>query len=190
MKKHEIKTNRKGNRKEIQPFDYCQTPEYALSSLFQYLPQNKMIWESAAGTGNLVRGFEKRGYAVVSSDLSTGQNFFSYQPDNWDIQVTNPPYSLKFDWLERSYLLNKPFCLLLPVEAMGAGKAQKLFSEYGIEIILLNKRVNFTMPILGDKGSGAWFPVAWYTWGLEIGTPLSFGKIYPKDDNQLEFGLT
>ena len=189
MKKHEIKTNRKGNKKEVQLFDSCQTPAYALNPLWEYLKPDWIVWESCAGEGMLVREFERRGYKTIGTDLLTGQNFFEYQPDNWNVQITNPPYSLKFDWLERSYQLGKPFGLLLPVEAMGANKAQKLFEKYGIEIILLNKRVNFSMPNLKFGGSGAWFPTAWFTFGLGIGTPLSFGKIYPKDNNQLEFGL-
>ena len=69
-----------------------------------------------------------------------------------------------------------------------AAKAQHLFEKYGIEIILLSKRIDFKMPFKKWTGKGAQFPVAWYTWGLNIGNQLNFGKIrkYPNEQMAME----
>lgn len=182
------KQNRVGDSKKSHTFDRCQTPYYALDPLIPYLPQG-IIWESAAGEGQIVTKLRLSGFTVIPSDILTGQNFFSYHPRNWDCQVTNPPYSVKYKWLERSYELGGAFALLLPLETLGSASGQRLFSKHGIEIILLDKRVNFKMPNKGYSGSGAQFPVAWFTFGLEIGQQLTFVKIHRYDDTQLSLAL-
>lgn len=54
------------------------------------------------------------------------------------------------------------------------GKRQELFRKYGIELLLLDKRINFETP--SGKGSGAWFPVAWFCWKL-LPEKIVFGSI-------------
>lgn len=164
--------------------DKCGTPHYALDALLPYLPKNKIIWEPAIGKGKLALKLRHEGYSVVISGLEYGQDFFEYQPENWDIQVTNPPYStnLKYPWIERSYDLSKPFALLLPLETLGAKKAQQFFQDE-MELILFDKRVNFFMPNKGYGGS-AQFPTAWFTKGLNIGKEITYAELirYPDID--------
>jgi len=165
--------------------DRCQTPWYALDPLLEYVPNNWIIWEPAAGENHIVNKLRLEKYQIIGTDLLTGENFFDWTPSfTWSCQVTNPPYSVKFDWLKRSYELGKPFALLLPVETVGAAKAQRLFNQYGIEVVLLDKRVNFKMPNKGYDSGGAQFPTAWFTWGLRIGRQLTFAKITRYTDGQ------
>lgn len=165
--------------------DNCQTPHYAIDPLLPYLESTWRIWESAAGEGNIVSKLSQSGFDVVGTDILTGQDYFSYEPVAWDCQVTNPPYNqyVKYRWLERAYALGKPFALLLNVDTLGPEQAQIPFEKYGIEIILLNKRVNFKMPNKGYAGD-AQFSSAWFTWGLGIGETLTFGKITRYADSQ------
>lgn len=178
------KQNYRRDQKKTSSYDQCQTPYYALDPLIPHLPKS-ILWESARGDGHIVQKLRLEGFEIRDSDILTDQNFFEYQPDFWDCQVTNPPYSIKYDWLKRSYELEKPFALLLPLETLGAAKGQELFKKYGIEIILLNKRVNFKMPFKGYSGGGAQFSVAWFTYGLGIGESLTFSKMYYYQDGQL-----
>lgn len=163
-----------------QGMDACQTPPYALDPILPYLDQRWTLWEPAAGELYIVNALYDSGFhqdQVIASDIITGQNFFDFIPEqDWDCLVTNPPYGIKYDWLARCYEFDKPFALLLPLETLGAKAAQILFKQYGIEIILMDKRVDFKMP---EKGwdSSAQFPVAWFTWGLEIGSQLTFSTI-------------
>jgi hypothetical protein len=168
------KINRAGDHYVPQGYDACQTPPAALNPLLPYLSRDKIIWESAAGERLLVERLVAEGYRVEESELLRGQNYFDYQPAEWDIQVTNPPYSIKHLWMRRAYELGKPFALLMPIEAVGTQRFQVLIKEFGAEIMLLNRRVNFKMPVKGWKGSQAQFPVAWYTWQLNLGSPLVF----------------
>lgn len=178
---HYKRDMRHGNVQTIyapQGMDACQTPAYAIDPLLPYLSRFSTIWEPAAGEGLMVDALLDSGFHVLASDLIRDQNFFFYEPDEeWDCLVTNPPYSIKFKWLERCYQLGKPFALLMPLEALGTRTAQEMFDACGIEIILLNRRVNFKMPEKGWEAGGATFPTVWYTWQLNLGSQLVFGKI-------------
>lgn len=175
------KANQAGDIYTPKGYDACQTPPEALNPLIPYLNEDWIIWEPANGEGLLSGELWRMGFPeIVSTDIITGQNFFDTNPPRWDCLVTNPPYSIKYDWLERCYKLSKPFALLMPVEMLGAKTAQAMFIKYGLEIILLDRRINFKMPNRGWEGSGAQFPVAWFTWGLQIGQQITFKKV---DDN-------
>lgn len=177
--------------------DRCQTPFYAVDPLLSYLPHpgTVKIWEPACGQGNISAKLKAHGYSVVSTDILYGQDFFVYRPETWldtetglatQIIVTNPPYSIKYDWLARCYALKRPFALLLPIDTLGSARAQKMFDELGVEIILLDKRVNFEMPDPPKDGkSQAQYSTAWFTWGLGIGSQLVFENIFRYENDQL-----
>lgn len=144
-------------------FDQCQTPPYALTPLLRYVPRDWRVWESAAGEGLLARSLVDRGYSVYATDKADGSNRLTLLPDwHYDIEITNPPYSIKYHWLERAALDGKPFALLMPVEMMGSWSMLELVSQHGIHVMFLDSRVNFKMPYKGWDGAGAQFPVAWY----------------------------
>lgn len=185
MQKSKVKVNRasNGDVSRSNEFDRCQTPSYALDPILPYL--SGTVWECAAGEGSLSMALVKAGFKVVASDILRGQDFFRWQPESFDCIVTNPPYSSKFKWLEKCYQLNKPFALLLPVETIGANKAQRLFEKHGVEVVFMNRRINFKMPRKGLDGAGAWFPTAWFTNGLGIGQQMTFAKIEYRIDEQM-----
>lgn len=157
--------------------DVCQTPPIGLKPIIPYLNPGLTIWEPAMGEGLVVDELRANGFTVVGGDILTGQNFFTYEPEEWGCLVTNPPFTLKFKWLARCYQLGKPFGLLLPVETMGCKTAQLLFKQYGVEVIWLDARINFKMPNKGWSGKGAQFPTAWFTWGLGIGKENTFASL-------------
>lgn len=177
MAKRKPKTNRGGNIYEAKGIDACQTPPYAVAPLLPYLQRYSQLWEPAAGEGYLAAALEKAGHVVVKTDILTGQNFFFTQPPYRIPIITNPPYSVKVEWLARCYELELPFALLLPVDTIALGEAQALFEQHGIEIIWLNRRVNFKMPQRG-WGGRAQFSTAWFTNNLGVGRENTFAKIY------------
>jgi hypothetical protein len=173
----------KNNRKDPVA-DRCGTPSYAVTPLLPYLPKDWVLWESASGEGLLVDALETNGYQVISGDILTGQNYFAYEPENYDCQVTNVPFSIKYDWLKRAYQLGKPFALLAPSDMLFAKTAITLFEQYGIEILIPRTRINFKMPNLGWSGRGAQMSTSWFTYGLNIGRMITFvDLVKPKRSN-------
>jgi hypothetical protein len=179
--KRDTKSARPADIYTPQGYDACQTPAYAIDPLLAYLPEGLNIWEPAAGEGYLEGALYDSGFSVTPSDILTGQNFFEYEPEKWDCIITNPPFSIKYKFLERCYQLGKPFALLMPVETLGTESAAVLFNEFGIEVIFIRPRINFKMPNKGWDGGGAQFPVAWFTFGLKIGKQITFAKVVPDD---------
>lgn len=196
-------------------YDRCQTPGYAVQPLIPHLQQlGGYVWEAACGEGYLVKAMTDADIPVLHSDIEAGQDFYTHSPfHNEDVvaQVTNPGYSHKYDWLERSYELNKATALLLPAETISSEAGRSVLEKVGLdlEIIYLYPRVNFRMPDLGWTGPEnrakwldhwvavrreqgitnpkrlyatptAQFPVAWFTWGLNIGQQISYATLKRK----------
>lgn len=152
--------------------DDFQTPPEAVLPLLPYLRPHWRIWEPASGKGNVVAALKRRGFQVIPSDVKRGRDFLRWQPRTFDCIATNPPYSLKNEFFERAYALGKPFAFLVPITSLESARRQRLFSRYGIELILFDRRINFETP--DGRGSGSWFATAWFTHGLRIGRQLQF----------------
>jgi hypothetical protein len=167
MARKKPKSNKKGDPAR----DQCQTPEYALWPLLPYLDPSKTVWEPCRGEGYLVLALKNNDIPnIVSGDILTGQDFFvpKHEPESWDILITNPPYSIKYGFLERCYSLGKPFALLLPSDALFSKTAKVLFRKHGVDVLNLEDRVNYKMPYKGWDGDGAQFHSSWFTWGLGV----------------------
>lgn len=168
------------NLKGIPARDQCQSPPYALLPILNYLPKEWIVWEPAAGEGLMAAGLRRLcGNQVVQTDITRGVDFFETNITKLGVDciITNPPFSTKYDWLERCYELNKPFALLMPVDVIAAAQAQHLFQRRGIQIVLMDKRVNFKMPNKGWAGS-ADFSVEWFCWGFPfLEQPITYAHI-------------
>jgi hypothetical protein len=165
--------------------DDWQTPPHALDPLLPYLKKNWLIWEPCAGKGNLVGSLRDRGFLVYASDIKTRKDFLKeprgQQIEEWafvlrsyNCIVTNPPYSLKQAFLERAYALDRPFAFLLPLFTFEGPNRQALFEKHGLEVILINKRIEYEPPPGKNPIN---FASAWFTWKLRIGRDLTYGKI-------------
>jgi len=148
--------------------DEVYTPKEALYPLLPFLKEEWIIWECASGTGELVKHLREENFKVIA-----GKNFFEENFEA-DCIITNPPYSLKGEFLERAYSLKKPFAFLLPLTALEGKKRGALYKEYGIQLIIPNKRINFIVPS-GRKAN--WFQVAWFTWGFNLLRDLNFVEL-------------
>lgn len=162
------------------PFDF-QTPPFAIEPLLPFLKPEWTIWECACGQGNLVKALTNNDFNVIGTDILTGHDFLMYEPEKYECIITNPPFDLKGEFLERAYMLEKPFAFLLPLTIFDSAKRQEMFRQKGVEIIFLNRRINFTTP--SGKGTGAWFMTFWITNGLNLPEKLNFVKI-PKHTHQ------
>jgi hypothetical protein len=159
--------------------DDYQTPPEALIPLLPHLKKNWVIWECAAGDGNLTTALREKGFKVISTDILSGKDFLKYEPQHYDCIITNPPYSLKQAFLERAYFLGKPFAFLLPLTTFESEKRQRFFRCCGLEVILFDKRINFETP--DGKGDGSWFATAWFSHWLKIGKQLTFVSLDEKE---------
>ena len=107
---------------------------------FLELPPSVVIWESAYNKDSSLPLFRDSSLRVVMQDI----DFFMDEPSvAWDIQITNPPFSKKIEWLRRSLELNKPFILLLPSDILHRKYFHTLFANKKFQIIIPPFRPNF-----------------------------------------------
>ena len=142
--------------------DECYTPYYAVTPILKYLPKNKKIWcpfdeEWSA----FYQTLKRKGYTVIRSALSEGKDFFTYEPDDYDIIVSNPPFSKKDQVIERLYELGKPFMILLPLNTLQGKRRYKSFRK-GIQILAFDKGINYHTNSMEHYTKGNHFASAYY----------------------------
>ena len=163
------------NTMMVKKFDNLYTPVEAILPLLKYIPQSiKTIWECCdSGNSLITKVLTDYGCDVFSSDIVTGKDFlldFDQYVTTADMIITNPPYSLKDQFLEKCYQYNRPFALLLPLTALEGIKRGRMYNN-GISVIVLDKRIDFT----GKKSN--WFNVSWFVWGLWKESRLFFEHV-------------
>lgn len=94
-----------------------------------------------------VKILRSRGYDVVATHISNGQDFFETDPPtNCKAIISNPPFSIKKQIMYRIKELNIPFVLILPCLWINDG----IPFDFGYQMIWWRKRVHF-MTTDGEK---------------------------------------
>ena len=146
--------------------DEFGTPKEGLNYLLPFLNKEWVVWECAYGKGSLAKHLINEGFNVIGS----GEDFFKTKMD-CDCLITNPPYSLKGQFLERAFELKKPFAFLLPLTTLEGKFRGKIFRENKIQIIIPNSRINFITP---NGGKSSWFATAWFCGNMNLENDLNF----------------
>ena len=132
--------------------DEIYTPEYAVRPLIKYIEEYKVrnnkdkltIWcpFDAENSKYVILLSQLLDVKVIYSHIDNNQNFFYYEPEEeYDIIISNPPFSCKDDVLKRLYELNKPYAMLLPIPTL-QGQARFPYMK-DIQYLGFDKRINF-----------------------------------------------
>ena len=123
--------------------DEVFTPKYAVLPLVKYIPNGSTI-QCPFDTleSEYVKVFTENGYKVIHSHIDEGKNFFEYEPKEYDIIISNPPFSIKDDIIKHLYELDKPYAMLLPIPTLQGQKRFEYIKD-GLQILSFNKRINF-----------------------------------------------
>lgn len=191
--------------------DCFETPRYATEIIIPFLKKEKVevVWECACGPGRMSRVLGGE-FLCTSSDLSSF-NFvsdeFRAKMFDWTLEtaiVTNPPFSLKFQFIERALKLGFPFAFLIPADYCGRiGK----YMMMGCEKVVPTRRIDYLTPnmltrinegtgrgykILEDvptdilrKYSSSYFHSMWLTKGLNIGNSETWVELTNDDKNRI-----
>jgi hypothetical protein len=145
--------------------DHFNTPAYAVRPLLPYLRDSRTyplsVWEPTDPEGRcaITRELRKAGHKVFPTGLPKLDFLTRETRAHYDVIVTNPPYSLKDKFITRAYELDVPFAFLLPLTALEGIERGRLFRRYGVEILVLDRRVEFT-------GKSVWFATAWFCYRI------------------------
>lgn len=137
--------------------DECYTPDYAVRPILKYLPKDKIIWcPFDKEESNFVKILKEEWYKVVFSHIDYWQDFFEYEPEEWDMIVSNPPFTNKRAYFERAIKLQKPFALIMTNTWLNDSAPKRLFKENNIdmELLMFDRRIRFINP----NGESMWSP--------------------------------
>lgn len=93
--------------------DESYTPKYGVTPILRYIPKDAIVWcPFDTEDSEYVKEIQKTN-KVVFSHIDDGKDFFLYEPDKWDVIVSNPPFKNKRQFFERALSFGKPFVLLM-----------------------------------------------------------------------------
>ncbi len=160
--------NATGKRKKS---DFYETP-YTLTRKFldvEYFNKNSTVCEPACGGGAITRVLKEHWEddKVTAYDQETN---FLWETGEYDYIITNPPFSIAFEFIQRAKLVAKSkFAFLLPLSYLhGKKRFDELYSDrtYGLEKVYVFTRY----PMLGEtlredgKYNTGMMVYAWYVW--------------------------
>lgn len=123
--------------------DECFTPAYGVEPILKYIPQGAIVWcPFDKEDSEFVKQISKQN-TVVHSHIEDGKDFFEYEPEEWDIIVSNPPFSGKRKFFERALSFNKPFALIAPMTWFNDSAIPKIFKDHQLQILMFDKRMRF-----------------------------------------------
>jgi hypothetical protein len=149
--------------------DNYATDKLGWEIIQQYIPKDKVIWSPFYCDGKQKEYFEEMGYNIIHQD----KDFFTYEPDNYDIIVDNPPFSKMKDICIRLKEIDKPFILVAFSKVILMKWFQKLFKD-NLQVIIPFKRPTFTHLTNPKKGYTPPFGVQYYCYKMELPKDLIF----------------
>lgn len=145
--------------------DECYTPKYGVVPILEYIPEGKVVW---CPFDTLESEFVKQislKNKVVYSHIKEGQDFFTYEPEEWDVIVSNPPFTNKRKFFERALSFNKPFALIMTNTWLNDSAPKQLFKEKDLQLLMFDKRMKFVSPD-GRDNSKITFSSSYYCWNF------------------------
>lgn len=112
-------------------------------------------------------------YNVVFSHISEGKDFFNYEPEKWDIAISNPPFSKKMDIFKRLLNFGKPFAMLCNEMIINYQEVANLFTNYEIQLLAPDKKVSF-------NGKTSSFACGYFCWKF---LPRDLIFVHMEDNN-------
>tara|TARA_R110000764_G_scaffold111794_1_gene198556 strand:- start:546 stop:1046 length:501 start_codon:yes stop_codon:yes gene_type:complete len=152
--------NFKGNSAEFKDDDY-ETPKNILEMLLPYIKDFTKIYDPFYCAGRVKKNWEELEKICYNEKLDA---FNRDPPDDFDITISNIPFSMKEKTMKLFFDLKKPFIILMPINAMGSKWINKYFSK--LQFLIPNKRLHFSKN--GKLGKGSWFDTCFYCYGLNL----------------------
>jgi hypothetical protein len=122
--------------KKFTKYDDYMTPKQAWENINHLIPKNKVIWEPFYGDGTSGQFLTELGHTVIHETIDFFEN------DKGEIIITNPPFTMKKEVLQRLKLLDKPFILICPMSMLNTNYYREAFGDL-CQIVIPRRRIQF-----------------------------------------------
>ncbi len=158
--------NRLGYKKDAVKFkdDDYETPREILQDLIPYLGHHRTIYDPFYCDGYVKQEWTELGYFCIN-EKKDAFNPKERLTDNFDIIITNPPFSCKEKVLKLCLSYKKPFMILFPIDCLGSAWIRKYFDT--LQFLIPKKRYNFYKKGQ-EKKSSCWFDTMWVCYDINL----------------------
>lgn len=126
--------------------DECYTKAYGVTPILKYIPKDAIVWcPFDKADSEFVKQISLQN-EVVFSHIDEGQDFYTYEPEEWDVMVSNPPFTNKRKTFERALGFDKPFALIMSNTWLNDAAPKQLFAEKDLQLLMFDKRMEFDNP--------------------------------------------
>lgn len=155
--------------KTFKKFDDYMTPYSAWRNIAHLIPKDKVIWEAFFCDGESGSHLKRLGFNVIHENIDFFKN------NKGEVVVSNPPFTLIPEILERLVELDKPFILIMPINKINTSYVRKLFSDNKdkIQIIIPRQRIQFIkvkngVKLTDKKDMKCNFDCFYYCWKMDL----------------------
>jgi hypothetical protein len=147
--------------------DEQYTPAYGVEILLPHIQhlKDKTIWlPFDKGDSQFVKVLRDNGFYVIHTHIEDGFDFLNFEPNSWDVLLSNPPYKNKRIYWERALSFGKPFALLLPVNILSDAIINQTMKgrEKDFQLLIPNKRMRFYNNITCETGNQPTFKASYF----------------------------
>jgi len=146
-----------------------ETPKYIWEMLTPYIDKNKTIYEPFYCSGLSGQYLKELGYNVIHNDEDFYNNYMKYE---YDIIVSNPPYSNKKKVFDKLKQIDKPFIMIVPVATITKQFFINNFKYDDITMLIPNKRLQYSKK--SDQLSRCWFDTLFICYKLGLDRQIIF----------------
>lgn len=144
----------KGERKE---YDVYETPEWAVKCLFDLIPIRKgwTYMEPCRASG---RFYNELPIGSAWGEIREGVDYLNTSYERVDCIITNPPYSLAQEFVEKAHNDADVVIMLLRMGFLESMRREEFWKKYPLDnLITLSKRPSFTEDGKTDGAGYAFF---------------------------------
>ena len=131
--------------KTFMKHDDYMTPDHAWKDIEEYIPKDKIIYEAFYGDGESGITLQAMGCNVIHEE----RDFYD-EPPEYDLIITNPPFSDTKNIMKRLAELDKPFIMIMPSSKINTSYFRESFANK-IQIMIPRRRIHFIKIVDGKK---------------------------------------
>lgn len=147
--------------------DEQYTPRYGVEILLphiQHLKDKIIRCPFDKEDSQFVKILKDNWFNVVYSHIDSWQDFFTFEPQERDVIISNPPYKKKRLFRERALSFHKPFALLLPTNILSDSVINVTMrgAEDQFQILIPSKRMRFYNNLDGKTWNQPTFKASYF----------------------------